>query len=358
MSEESLKDYQLLKDYFEAKNYQQIATDSKEHALYSLYQKSSYYIVSILHGTKANKLDINRYAFYMQNLSSQFQQFHTDRVIILNLFVGEWEPQIYAYYNKMPNIEATTIEVAWFIDSLQRKLVIPEHQLNSIMGIEKDLRILLKEKKQNYYAIEKETEAHYTTLAIGIINVIVWIFMEINGGSTDPNVLMRFGAIQVDFIVRTQQYWRLLSAMFVHIGIMHLFFNMFGLYIFGSRLEKYISAKQFLMIYLGAGIVGSIFSFAYHYFTGPYIIAAGASGAIYGIIGAALVLSRAMNNSMDGINHYIIWLFFIYGIVYSVISPNVDLYAHVGGFIGGICISVPIVRRRRKEIGGSKDETR
>jgi membrane associated rhomboid family serine protease len=358
MSEVFLNDYVLLKSYFEAKNYKKIDADNEQIALFTLYQKSSYYIINLVHLPQKHTFDIQRYEFYMDNLSHQFSQYNTDRVIMLTIFVGDWNRSLYDYFNKRPNIEAKTIEVTWFVSSDTRELDIPDQQLNSVMGIEKRIRKLLKNKKQTYYAIEKQTQTQHITLVIGLINVIVWMLMEMYGSSTDANTLMRFGAIHVEYIIRTQQYWRFVSAMFIHIGGMHLLFNLFGLYIFGSRLEKYISARHFAMIYLGAGVFGSILSFGYHLFTQTEVIAAGASGAIYGLIGSALVLSKVMNRSMDGINDYIIWLFFIYGIVYSVVSPNVDLFAHVGGFVGGVAISIPIVRLRLKEIGGTEDEAR
>ena len=358
MAIDYLKDYQVINNYFIAKNYNKITTDNSQISLYTLYQKSNLYIINVMYVPTYDTFDIQQYTLYMKQLSDQFDQYNADRIIILTLFVGEWTQKLYAYFNKMPNIEEKIIEVVWFIDSEIRKLVIPKYQLNSIMGIEKSIDPLLKNKKQTYYAIEKQSKKQYATIVLGMINIFVWIFMEIYGSSTDVYTLMRFGAIHIEYIIETHQYWRLISAMFLHIGGMHLLFNLFGLYLFGSRLEKYVSFQHYMMIYLGAGILGSILSFIYHVITETQVISAGASGAIYGLIGATLVLSKVMNKSMDGMSDYIIWLFFIYGIVYSVISPNVDLFAHVGGFVGGIVISIPIVRLSRKEIGGVNDEAR
>ncbi len=356
MSVSYFGDYQQLQTYFETKNYQQYETNEENFRLYTTYQKSSYYLINLLYIRDEHRLDVHEYKKYTQKIAKQFQTFPADHIIVLNIFVGHWSEKVYEAYSEQPNMEERIIEVSWFIHSEQKELRIPKKQLNSVIGIEKDIKRLLKKETQHYYDSKKEKDTYYITLILCGVNLIIWWLMERNGGSTNLKVLMEFGAQQVEYMQKTNEYWRLFTSMFLHIGVGHLFFNLFSLYIFGSRLEKYVSTQYFLLIYLGAGLIGSGVSYFVQLWTNPYIVSAGASGAIYGLIGAILVYSKAMHKPLDGLNSYVIWLVFIYGIAYSVLSPNVGIYAHIGGFFGGIGISIPIVRLRRQKIGGNLDE--
>jgi membrane associated rhomboid family serine protease len=118
-----------------------------------------------------------------------------------------------------------------------------------------------------------------TWILLGII-VIVFIIETLIGGSTETDVLIRLGA-KVTPLVAAGEYWRLLTAMFLHIGIVHVLFNGYALVAIGTELERILGWRRFLAIYLLSGLFGGLASYAF-----IASLSAGASGAIFGIIGA------------------------------------------------------------------------
>ena len=114
------------------------------------------------------------------------------------------------------------------------------------------------------------------------INVLVFLAMTALGGSENVGILILFGAKYNPAIV-AGQYWRLLTACFVHIGLIHLLFNSYALYSFGREVERRYGRTRFLALYLLSGVAGSTASFV-----GSPRLAAGASGAIFGLLGATI----------------------------------------------------------------------
>src|SRR5437764_12382773 len=132
------------------------------------------------------------------------------------------------------------------------------------------------------------------TLVVWIItgvNIAVWLAMEASGGSTSTRVLIAFGA-KVNQLIVQGEYWRLLTAVFIHIGIMHLAFNSIALLSFGRLAELIYGHWRFLAIYLISGIAGATFSALFN----PRGLSAGASGAIFGIAGALAVFFAINRN--------------------------------------------------------------
>ncbi len=153
--------------------------------------------------------------------------------------------------------------------------------------------------------------------------------------SQNGDVLVAYGAKYNDAILEGQ-YWRFVTPIFLHATILHVGLNMLNLIVLGVFVERIFGHLRFLLIYLVTGVVSVIASF---YFA-PQEISVGASGAIFGLVGAysmfVLVHRRAFRHR--GIPA-LAWLVLIIGLNLSIglIIPNVDNYAHVGGFVSG-CI--------------------
>ena len=110
---------------------------------------------------------------------------------------------------------------------------------------------------------------------------IVWLLMEITGSSGEGYTLLQFGALFGPYVA-SGEYWRLFTSTFLHVGLMHLFFNGISLLIFGRIVEGVFGRLRFISIYVASGLLGSVFSFMFN--TGS--IGAGASGAIFGVLGS------------------------------------------------------------------------
>lgn len=185
----------------------------------------------------------------------------------------------------------------------------------------------------------------FTYILLAVI-VIVWIAMTLAGGSTNTRVLVRFGANYGPLILEGE-IWRLFTSMFLHIGLIHLAFNAYALFIFGLEMERLYGPDRFIVIYILSGLFGNLVSFASR---GPNLLSAGASGAIFGIIGMNLVFfllhreafgqfgrQRVMNTLVIiGIN-----LFFGFTV------PGIDNLAHLGGLVAGFALGYGLAPRYR-----------
>jgi len=174
----------------------------------------------------------------------------------------------------------------------------------------------------------------WTYVLLGI-NIAVWLLMTVMGGSENPLVLIRFGA-KFNPLIVAGQYWRLLTACFVHIGIMHLVFNAWALFNLGLEIETRFGRARFLALYLLAGLLGSVFSFL-----GNDALSAGASGAIFGLIGAmiayfAIYRHRFGNWGKSRLTSALVVAG--YNLFFGFMAVGIDNLGHIGGLVGGLLL--------------------
>lgn len=340
--------YERINQYFINRDYQQIPTDSDTVKMYGIYDKSNLYLINVIELKDGYGLDPERYLEYKQITMHQFLDENADKTILLNIILTEDTDKLYDDFNYVPDITEQFIDVLWFVNTKEEQMVIPKRQLRSVLGIEKDLRKLMQGEELSHYKVNRLEQIPLITSVLLLINVAIWLYTESIGSSTDPQTLLRLGAIYAPLILNEGEYLRLLQSMFLHIGMIHLFHNMIGLYIFGYRLERYLSRWQFVVVYIGSGLVGSVVSVGLDVFLGRAVIAAGASGAVYGLMGAMVVVTRMIKRPIDGVSTYIVWIMFTLGIVHSITTPGISLSAHLGGFVGGLLLTTIVLNSSKR----------
>lgn len=168
------------------------------------------------------------------------------------------------------------------------------------------------------------------TIALVGLNIAVFLLTAASGagvatGNGQSSIYDRFALVPA--LVAHGDWYRLVSSMFLHYGILHIGFNMWALYVIGTPLEAMLGRLRFAALYFLAGIGGSVLSFS----TGQLLTpAAGASGAIFGIFGAFFVILRRRNLETGGILGLI-----VINLVLSFTFANIDWRGHVGGLIIG-----------------------
>ena len=184
----------------------------------------------------------------------------------------------------------------------------------------------------------------FTQILVGI-NILVFVAMVLNGiSATDPSgeVLVRWGA-NWGRVTMSGQWWRVITYMFLHIGILHIAMNMWSLWNLGSLCESLFGTWTFGAIYVVSGIAGGIASLAWN----PHAVSAGASGAIFGLVGALIAAFYLGEFSMpQGFIRpqlRILLIFSAYSLLYGVIG-RVDNAAHIGGLVAGLAFGVLIAR--------------
>lgn len=194
----------------------------------------------------------------------------------------------------------------------------------------------LGEVQSHIYEKTKLSEKSNTitlTLLLVTTNIIIYFFLQFfNYGIYFQETLLN-GAINRYAVLNGGEYYRLISAIFLHVNYMHLAGNMLGLYIYGSRVEKILGKSAFLIVYFFSGIVGSIAS---------CIVtenSVGASGAIFGLLGSVAAISFKTRKTIHGLSPYVIAILSISAILSGFMLESINNYAHFGGFAAGFFIS-------------------
>ena len=190
----------------------------------------------------------------------------------------------------------------------------------------------------------------YLTYSIIGINVLLFALMAFNGaGLFEPDgwVHIRWGSNYTPLTL-SGDWWRLISSIFIHFGIIHLLMNMYCLYTIGVYLEPFLGKQRFLTAYLCTGVLADIVSLWWHT---EDINGAGASGAVFGMYGVflALLTTKLVPASIRKSLLQSIGIFIVYNLVYGMKS-GVDNAAHAGGLISGFIIGyafVPIIHREK-----------
>ena len=177
-----------------------------------------------------------------------------------------------------------------------------------------------------------------------VVNILVFAIMTLAGGGQNISNLVRFGAVVKDRIAYGE-WWRLFTASFIHIGFMHILLNMYFLYQIGPVFEKLYGSRNFLIIYLLAGIMGNLLTFA---FGSPSTVSAGASTSLYGLFGLAIgiMLNYKGDSMLSSFGASFLSVIAI-NIVYSLINPSIGLLGHLGGLLAGVILAgiFPVINR-------------
>ncbi len=188
-------------------------------------------------------------------------------------------------------------------------------------------------------------DAPLATWGLLAANAVIWLATSTAGDTRDPQNLIDFGAMFGPLIVGGE-YWRLFTAMFLHAGLAHLVMNGLGLFIVGRLVESSFGHLRFLIIYLLAGLFGSVASFGFN----TVAVGAGASGAIFGTLGALAVFFAVNRDSFgkEG-RQSLVGVLMVAGLVLvsGIQTEEVDNWAHLGGLVAGFFIGFAISPRYR-----------
>ena len=157
--------------------------------------------------------------------------------------------------------------------------------------------------------------------------------------------MLRFGAMYGPFIANGE-YWRLFTAMFLHVGLTHLAVNSIGLFILGVQVERLFGHYRFAAIYVLAGLSGSVASFAFN----SIGIAAGASGAIFGVLGALVAFFVVRRNMMGEMGRQTLTGLLVLvaiNLFFGLATPGIDNFAHMGGFVAGFALGIAFAPQYR-----------
>ena len=300
-----------------------------------------------VHNSEQYEYDMLKVSSVLKQIRKKTLSFHMN---MLNIYVNLAERVNFGKYKHIDSVEISDIpEIAKneilqeAFPGLEKKLIENSNGLDMIYNVSYEINLKTEKENKLYESVFSPKKVIFTKI-IRAVCIVLYLLMEIIGrGSTDPLTLLYFGANYID-LVKSGEIYRLITCAFLHIGIIHLLVNMYSLGLLGSQVETYMGKWKFLTVYFISAICGSLMSLIFN--SG---ISAGASGAIFGLLGALLYfglhyrlyLGNALRNQIIPI--------IIINLGIGFMSSGIDNGAHIGGLVGGYLTAMALGIKGKSE---------
>lgn len=354
-----------IKNFLEGKNLRPISVNADRISLYYQDREEGCYAVLLFDCPFGNEFSALQYQNVKRQIYESLTQNSVKRVYIHTILVTE--DTVAASYISDKEAES------WIVDTRNFRLIIYENQRYDFMGIKRELEdFLLAEYLP--YADGQETESLHETIRpkerntlsryispvnIGIILCNILVFLVVNTLLPDRtgSLLVDRGALSWRDILDNGEYYRLITYMFLHAGPEHLINNMIVLLFIGDNLERAIGKWKYLIAYLASGVLAGAVSVYYNMIKYNNIISIGASGAIFGVVGAMAYIVIVNRGRLENIStRQLVW-FVVFSLYGGLTSQGVDNAAHIGGLISGFILAALLYtkqkRNRDSRMGGT-----
>ena len=316
-------------------NYTPIVVNGVRNEVWLENVEGPYKIVRINSNYIHNKEQFNFDIYKTNNVARQIKKKTLSwKMNVLNIFLDLNDDVKLDNVEFIDNIKVNDTEdlvhnetVVEAFPNIEKDIINTDNDVDLIVNVTNDINSKTAKENRKYEEVFKPKKiiVTYVLMAICTFVYILQILF--------PS-LTTLGAVN-GTLVRSGQVYRLVTGMFMHGSIWHLLCNMYSLYVIGCATENYFGKKKFLLIYLVSGIIGSIFSCLFN--TGWSL---GASGAIFGLMGALCYFGYYYRLYMGKALYSEIIPVIVLNLALSLIVSNIDFYAHIGGLIGGVFITM------------------
>lgn len=184
------------------------------------------------------------------------------------------------------------------------------------------------------------------TIGLITVNVILFLWLSVQGDTQNGLFMFGHGAMYAPSVVEEKQYYRLITSMFLHFGPEHLMNNMVLLGALGWNLEMLTGKVKLIIIYLAGGLAGNLCSLFWDIRTQEYAVSAGASGAVFALMGALLWAVIYHKGRIGQLTRRGMLMMAILSLYFGFASGGVDNAAHIGGLLGGFLLSMILYHRK------------
>lgn len=191
----------------------------------------------------------------------------------------------------------------------------------------------------------------YVNTAIIIINVLCFLYLELQGSTENAGFMLAHGAMFAPLVVDHGQYYRLVTSVFMHFGVSHLMNNMLVLFVLGDNLERALGHVKYLIFYLLCGVGANLVSMTVNLMTGSLSVGAGASGAIFGVVGGLVYAVGVNRGRLEDLTSRQLGVMILLTLYHGFTSMNIDNAAHIGGLAAGILLGILLYRKPRRYMG-------
>lgn len=215
-------------------------------------------------------------------------------------------------------------------------------------GLELFIKLTEEINKKNMEETEKAEKVFskkkpimtYIFMAISLILFVFTALESNNFMELNPNVLHKYGAlVNLNSMDNSLELYRLITSIFLHGGLVHLLCNMYSLYVIGPQLESFFGKIKYSIIFIGSGIIGNLLTLA---FLQDTYVSVGASGAIFGLLGALVYFGYHYRVYLSGVMKSQIIPLILLNLVIGFMITSINNLAHIGGLIGGVLLSMAV----------------
>ncbi|MBE5982552.1 rhomboid family intramembrane serine protease [Lacrimispora sp. AGF001] len=187
----------------------------------------------------------------------------------------------------------------------------------------------------------------FVNIGLIAVNIIYFLYLEMNGSTEDTQFMVSHGAMYAPLVIERGEYYRLITSTFMHFGINHIMNNMLILFILGDNLERALGHIKYLLFYLICGVGANVASMIINLSGYRNVVSAGASGAIFGVIGGLLYAVAVNRGQLEDLSTRQLVVVILCSLYFGFTSTGVDNAAHIAGLIIGIIMGVILYRRPR-----------
>jgi len=254
------------------------------------------------------------------------------------------------YIDSLKNVPKNKVLTSAF-KKITTDLSTDQIDIEEIIKKTEDVNIKTQKKNKVYEDIFKPKTPIITNIII-LTCILYFVLMLFNTkGNLSAANLLKYGANYQAYI-QAGEWYRLFSCIFIHASILHLLLNMYALKIIGSQIESFLGKIRFIIVFIISGLIGSLFSAIL-----TKSVSVGASGAIFGILGSLMYFSYHYRLLLGSSLKYEILPVVIFNLGIGLFIPGVDIWAHIGGLVGGIfatmAVGVPGKINKRSIINGT-----
>ena len=316
-------------------NYTPIVVNGVRNEVWLENVEGPYKIIRINSNYIHNKEQFNFDIYKTNNVARQIKKKTLSwKMNVLNIFLDLNDDVKLDSIDHIDNIKVNDTQdlvhnqiVVEAFPNIEKDIINADNDVDLIVNVTNDINSKTAKENRKYEEVFKPKKIVVTYVLIALCNLVY--ILQILFPS-----LTTLGAVNGS-LVRSGQVYRLVTGMFMHGSIWHLLCNMYSLYVIGCATENYFGKKKFLLIYFVSGIIGSMFSCIFN-----TSWSLGASGAIFGLMGALCYFGYYYRLYMGKALYSEIIPVIVLNLALSLIVSNIDFYAHIGGLIGGVFITI------------------
>ena len=316
-------------------NYTPIVVNGVRNEVWLENVEGPYKIIRINSNYIHNKEQFNFDIYKTNNVARQIKKKTLSwKMNVLNIFLDLNDDVKLDSIDHIDNIKVNDTQdlvhnqtVVEAFPNIEKDIINTDNEVDLIVNVTNDINSKTAKENRKYEEVFKPKKIVVTYVLIALCTLIY--ILQILFPS-----LTTLGAVNGS-LVRSGQVYRLVTGMFMHGSIWHLLCNMYSLYVIGCATENYFGKKKFLLIYFVSGIIGSMFSCIFN-----TSWSLGASGAIFGLMGALCYFGYYYRLYMGKALYSEIIPVIVLNLALSLVVSNIDFYAHIGGLIGGVFITM------------------